>query len=331
MGGSERIASAGIPQADSLELVVRLVRAVAANEADPGAGLGLHARQVAYYTNAGIILGLLDDDGVALPRGIELAQASDDDVPRVLAEAFGASSLGRRLLRFAKVDSLDAVPLDKVRPFLEAHSDLGASTARRRATSIRQWLAYLRTPGDTVKRPADMTPGAPPSAPPAPPAPPAPSAPPSTPPHARREATVLPTVEQPIVAAGPVTTALLAHADASVRERLERLAPQGDVDVAALRRALRAHVAEGERRQADNEFLDLGLCRKLAEVGEQLLDLMPLLDGDMQAAIVVAVRYFCQTNDEEDDFSSAIGFDDDADVMRQLLTQLGRMDLWNEP
>ncbi len=97
---------------------------------------------------------------------------------------------------------------------------------------------------------------------------------------------------------------------------------------AALRKQLADHVAEIKAAAQSNEFLDISLAMKLAEVSSALID-EGLERGDtrVQHLIQAAVRYFILDDDGEHDLESVCGLDDDAEVCNVVSRSLGRQDL----
>lgn len=59
-----------------------------------------------------------------------------------------------------------------------------------------------------------------------------------------------------------------------------------------------------------------------------LLDAWEQAPEPDQRAIQAACLYYVHLDDEEDDFSSVVGFDDDAEVLNHVANRLGRADLF---
>ncbi|MEA3337417.1 MAG: hypothetical protein U9R25_16075 [Chloroflexota bacterium] len=100
------------------------------------------------------------------------------------------------------------------------------------------------------------------------------------------------------------------------RDQISSLTGQVTQHLADCRRALRA-----------NEFLDINLAEKIAEVLTSLLAGYGELPAEHQALIVGATRYFVAAGDAESDLTSVLGWDDDAQVLNHVLDVIGRQDL----
>jgi hypothetical protein len=93
-----------------------------------------------------------------------------------------------------------------------------------------------------------------------------------------------------------------------------------------LRQLVRAHLAAAQTASAHSPFVDLETAEALATTCLALLDHV-----DAQSAhhdlVQAACLYFAAQDDEEDDFASPVGFDDDAEVIRHVAQTVGRPDL----
>jgi restriction endonuclease Mrr len=142
--------SKDIPQADLLPKVRQLVGATSTGVVTPSGlrdALKLDARHVAYYKRAAVILGLLveDDDGQlgVTQRGRELLGTPEGSMPerRRLLDAILAA---RSLRPFRSFFEGENVSVTELAFRLQAISELSPSTAKRRATTLRQWCRYVR-------------------------------------------------------------------------------------------------------------------------------------------------------------------------------------------
>ena len=98
-------------------------------------------------------------------------------------------------------------------------------------------------------------------------------------------------------------------------------------ELTALRRQVRAHLAELVVAQARSELIALDLAEQLCIGLEALLDASPSFDADARAAVVGAARYFIADDDERPDAGSCTGLDDDVEVFNHVASQLNRLDL----
>lgn len=136
---TRKIASTAIPQADSLEIVLRVLEIVARGDTPAPALLQLHARQVAYYRAACRILGTVDDDGALTTSGRDVLAEPGAKI-LALARAFERCALGRELLAWHGVSSVAEVDVSRVIPFLTERTTLAKETIARRASTLRSWL-----------------------------------------------------------------------------------------------------------------------------------------------------------------------------------------------
>lgn len=137
-----RLLSRDVPQADKLETVVAMVRHLA-GEAEAPADLA--PRHVNYYRHAARILGLVDERHAVTPPGHALAHAADpEEALSLVLAAFERSDVGRAWLSWADAPGVGALDPGSAGPFLAAASELSASTAKRRASTLSLWARRLR-------------------------------------------------------------------------------------------------------------------------------------------------------------------------------------------
>ncbi|MCE3554506.1 hypothetical protein LWC33_23990 [Pseudonocardia sp. RS11V-5] len=96
-----------------------------------------------------------------------------------------------------------------------------------------------------------------------------------------------------------------------------------DVHVDRLRARLQDHLAQVRAAAEDNEFVDLHLAEQLHSRLTAALDGWSTYDHEQRAALTGAVNYLVQTDDEENDLRSPIGFDDDAEIVMAALRRVG--------
>ncbi len=101
---------------------------------------------------------------------------------------------------------------------------------------------------------------------------------------------------------------------------LARLAALPPADPVALRAQVEAHLAAAEAAAAASSFVDVALARRLAASCLALLDTP--LPAPKQALAQAACRYFADPDDDEDDFASVIGFEDDAELLNHVVHAL---------
>jgi hypothetical protein len=110
-------------------------------------------------------------------------------------------------------------------------------------------------------------------------------------------------------------------------DHLRRLRSLPLGDPSDLRQAVDGHLATAERAAADSAFVDVGLARHIAGACHALLDSWPTLAPANRQLVQAACRYFADPDDDEDDFDSIIGFEDDAELLNHVVAALGRDDL----
>lgn len=103
--------------------------------------------------------------------------------------------------------------------------------------------------------------------------------------------------------------------------------PTSVADLHVLRGQLSGHLDAIEEESFEFEFLELDLARKIAICLNQLLDIAATFDADQRSTLRAAVTYFVKADDEENDFESPIGMEDDAEVVNEACRILGRPDL----
>jgi len=90
-----------------------------------------------------------------------------------------------------------------------------------------------------------------------------------------------------------------------------------------LSESVKAYLKEAQKALYTNEFIDIKSAEKLATASEYLLGLMPTLSPEDRHYACAAIRYFIESDDEEHDFESIFGFDDDITVMNHVLDRIG--------
>ena len=94
----------------------------------------------------------------------------------------------------------------------------------------------------------------------------------------------------------------------------------------ALERQLASHLNQIHAAAQDNEFVDLNEARRLHDLLVGMLNNWNDLEPTQRALVSDAIRYFVQTNDEEDDLRSPVGFEDDTEVVEAVLRRISLHD-----
>lgn len=90
-----------------------------------------------------------------------------------------------------------------------------------------------------------------------------------------------------------------------------------------LRELVAAHRQRAEDIAENDPFVDVDRARRVADSCLALLDALPTLPDDARAWVRAACLYFADPDDEEDDFDSVVGFDDDAEVVNHVAARVG--------
>ena len=108
-------------------------------------------------------------------------------------------------------------------------------------------------------------------------------------------------------------------------ERLYSL-PLATVDV--LRAEVQEHLRQARQAARQSELVDLELAEAIATSCLGLIDSLEVNHDDgRQSLIQLACRYFVLTDDQDHDFDSMLGFDDDAQVLNAVARRIDRCDL----
>ncbi len=97
--------------------------------------------------------------------------------------------------------------------------------------------------------------------------------------------------------------------------------PQGQLS--QLRERVHLHVQETRQALARNEFLDIEMVERAADILDTLLDRYKTYSEPHRALIVGAARYFTEMDDADPDTKSLLGFDDDVAVLNFVLDTIG--------
>jgi uncharacterized membrane protein YkvA (DUF1232 family) len=100
----------------------------------------------------------------------------------------------------------------------------------------------------------------------------------------------------------------------------------------ALRQAVEQHLEATAAVQAQNPLVNLRLATAIRDVLEQVFSIWDDLTPATRAWLAGAMLYFAKSDDDEPDFTSPIGFEDDAEVLNACLrlAQLGALCLHPE-
>jgi hypothetical protein len=94
-----------------------------------------------------------------------------------------------------------------------------------------------------------------------------------------------------------------------------------------LLRRVKRHVDDARVAHSRNRIVNLRLATAIANVAETLLADWDSIAGQHRNWLGGAILYFADSRDSEHDFSSAIGFEDDAEVINACLKLAGKSSL----
>ncbi len=94
-----------------------------------------------------------------------------------------------------------------------------------------------------------------------------------------------------------------------------------------LRAACHAHLKAAEAAAEECPIVDIDSATRIVAAIEELVPLWDSFSPQAQESLKGAMHYFALTNDDENDFESAIGFDDDIRVLNAALFLAGRPQL----
>jgi|SaaInlStandDraft_3_1057020.scaffolds.fasta_scaffold123920_1 hypothetical protein len=94
-------------------------------------------------------------------------------------------------------------------------------------------------------------------------------------------------------------------------------------DIDKLAQSVKSYLIEAQKALYENEFIDIKSAEKLAATSQYLIEVMPSLSPEYQKLAKAAIKYFLESDDDEHDFESIFGFDDDVKVMNHVLDKIG--------
>ena len=140
-----------MPQADSLEVLTKVVEAVSRGSVtyqQIAASIGYDERQGRYYRLAGELLGLLIHEGQNHSHISELGEeylvSNSEKRINVLRASILKSVFFQRILPFFENSKIQGVSKDSLSKFLLEVTETTASMGRRRASTVISWLKYTQ-------------------------------------------------------------------------------------------------------------------------------------------------------------------------------------------
>ncbi|MCB9795326.1 MAG: hypothetical protein H6741_21695 [Alphaproteobacteria bacterium] len=105
---------------------------------------------------------------------------------------------------------------------------------------------------------------------------------------------------------------------------LRRLLAQPLQPPEALRAQVLAHLQRAHDAVARDPFVDGARAEQVGAGCLALLDAWDVTPASQRALVQAACLYFAQEDDDEDDFASMVGFEDDAELFNHVVAELGR-------
>lgn len=91
--------------------------------------------------------------------------------------------------------------------------------------------------------------------------------------------------------------------------------------------AAKQHLERTQAAHASNRLINVRLASAIVGVLEKLMDAWSSLNANQAWWLRGAMHYFATRNDDEPDFQSPLGFEDDAEILNACLKFIGRNDL----
>jgi len=82
------------------------------------------------------------------------------------------------------------------------------------------------------------------------------------------------------------------------------------------------YVELAKQSLSSNEFIDIKSAEKLAEISHYLISQFDSFNKEQKSLAVASIYYFVESDDNEHDFDSMFGFEDDIEVMNRILDKL---------
>lgn len=116
-----------------------------------------------------------------------------------------------------------------------------------------------------------------------------------------------------------------------IQLKFQDLIEKYSVDEAMLSPKLLELINKYENRILDeysrNEFLNIKLANNIMVVFKNLCGEYDNFDISQKKYFIAALRYFIDSEDSDDDFESFFGFEDDAEIVNEMLILIKREDL----
>lgn len=141
------VTSDNVPQADDISRVIFYVHCKSMGEPFNSETEHITPRQISYYETAARILGFATKSGVLTPVGHRLAEAYGNEVDsyKIIIDRFETSICGWAWMKYSEVKSVCEIDSSTAADFLlECSKGLSEQTARRRATTLKNWIEKFK-------------------------------------------------------------------------------------------------------------------------------------------------------------------------------------------
>jgi len=121
------------------------------------------------------------------------------------------------------------------------------------------------------------------------------------------------------------------HPSGLTRSQFDRLSECADLAEAmspdTILGAAKRHLEQTRDAHAQNRMINVRLASAIVSVMERVVGNWDFMQENARWWLKGAMHYFATSNDEEPDFQSPIGFEDDAEILNACLRFAGRNDL----
>lgn len=93
-------------------------------------------------------------------------------------------------------------------------------------------------------------------------------------------------------------------------------------DKSHLTKLVNEYVDFAKQSLSHNEFIDIKSAERLAETSHFLISKLDSFNKEQKSLAVASIYYFVESDDDEHDFDSMFGFEDDIEVMNRVLEKL---------
>lgn len=100
-----------------------------------------------------------------------------------------------------------------------------------------------------------------------------------------------------------------------------------EFDVERLRRIVARHLEDARIAHSKNRLVNVRLATAICDVIHHVFDHWEELQLGPRGWLGGAILYFATCNDDEHDFTSSLGFEDDAEILNACLKHAGMADL----